>query len=105
MNKTMWHEETERPNAPRRANQPRALRLLAGGSGVVIGAALMTAVTALFGGASTMPWLAPTEANAALLAHCGALAGTAPRRDCTQAVIAAVQMRQGALRLAAASQP
>jgi hypothetical protein len=76
-------------------------RQLAGVAGVMVGTVVIAAVTVLFDSASRMPWLAPTEANAALLARCDRIAGTAAHQHCVEAVIAAVQARQSDIRLAA----
>lgn len=51
-----------------------------------------------------MPWLAPTEANAQLLARCDRIAATAARQQCVEAVIAALQARGAEPRLAANQQ-
>ncbi|MDP2004176.1 MAG: hypothetical protein Q8K45_00725 [Rubrivivax sp.] len=87
--------------AAKRASQRR----LAGVAGVMVGSVAIAAVTVLFDSASRMPWLAPTEANAALLARCDRIAGTAARHHCVEAVIAAVQARGSDVRLAARGPP
>jgi hypothetical protein len=86
-------------------NPIRPLRTIAAMLGVSVGSLVLAAVTVLFNTASRMPWLAPTEANTALLARCDKVQGTAPHRACVEAVIAAVQSRGTDLHLAANAAP
>lgn len=74
-------------------------------AGATAGAAVLTAVLALFWSASRQDWLPPTEANAAALARCHALAGMTARADCVDAVVAEVKAAASTRRVAQLADP
>ncbi|GMV46550.1 MAG: hypothetical protein AMXMBFR66_19480 [Pseudomonadota bacterium] len=74
-------------------------------AGATVGVAVMAGVAGLFGSASRQDWLAPTEANAAALRRCHALAGMTARAACVETVVATVKAVGATPRLAQADAP
>ena len=89
-------------NTHRASNAHRLVlwRPLAGFLGIATAAILMAAVVALFGEASSTPWLEPTPANLARMQRCDGVTGPAAHRACVESVIAAVLNRDRSLQLA-----
>ena len=75
----------------------RAVALVAS---VAVNAVLSMGLMVIFHSSSRLPWLAPTEANLALLARCNQGLGSGERRACVEQVIAAVQARDAAVQVA-----
>ena len=75
----------------------RAVALVAS---VAVNAVLSLGLMVVFHSSSRLPWLAPTEANLALLARCNQGLGTSARRACVEQVVASVQARDASVRVA-----
>ena len=75
----------------------RAVALVAS---VAVNAVLSMGLMVIFHSSSRLPWLAPTEANLALLARCNQGLGSGERRACVEQVIVAVQARDAAVQVA-----
>ena len=75
----------------------RAVALVAS---VAVNAVLSMGLMVIFHSSSRLPWLAPTEANLALLARCNQGLSSGERRACVEQVIAAVQARDAAVQVA-----
>ena len=75
----------------------RAVALVAS---VAVNAVLSLGLMVVFHSSSRLPWLAPTEANLALLARCNQGLGSGARRACVEQVLASVQARDTAVRVA-----
>ena len=76
----------------------RAVALVAS---VAVNAVLSMGLMVIFHSSSRLPWLAPTEANLALLARCNQGLGSSARRACVEQVIASVQARDTEVQVAA----
>ena len=79
----------------------RQRQVIVAGAALAINVLLLAAIAGLFHSASRMPWLAPGEDNAALLARCQRIQSTSARHTCVESVVAAVQQRSQGQRLAA----
>ena len=75
----------------------RAVALVAS---IAVNAVLSMGLMVMFHSSSSLPWLAPTEANLALLASCNQGLGTSARRTCVEQVVASVQARDASVRVA-----
>ena len=78
----------------------RAVALVAS---IAVNAVLSMGLMVMFHSSSSLPWLAPTEANLALLASCNQGLGTSARRTCVEQVVASVQARDASVRVAQGS--
>ena len=67
---------------------------------VAVNAVLSGVLLAMFHSASSLLWLQPTDANQALLARCDKGLGSSARRACVEQVMASVQAREDAVRVA-----
>ena len=75
----------------------RAVALVAS---IAVNAVLSMGLMVVFHSSSRLPWLAPTEANLALMARCNQGQGSRDRRACVEQVVASVQARDGAVQVA-----
>lgn len=75
-------------------------RAVALAASVAVNAVLSMGLMVMFNSSSQLPWLAPTEANLALLARCNQGLGSGDRRACVERVIASVQARDSAVQVA-----
>lgn len=75
----------------------RAVALVAS---VAVNAVLSMGLMVVFHASSRLPWLAPTEANLALMARCNQGLGSRDRRNCVEQVIASVQARDSLVQVA-----
>ncbi len=75
----------------------RAVALVAS---VAVNAVLSMGLMVVFHSSSRLPWLAPTEANLALMARCNQGQGSRDRRACVEQVVASVQARDASVRVA-----
>jgi hypothetical protein len=82
------------------AARARLLGGLIGFAGIAVGCIALAAVITLFADASSMPWLADTPENVALMKRCEPVQRTAARRACVEAVVAGVQGQYAVTRLA-----
>lgn len=67
---------------------------------VAVNAVLSGVLMAMFHSSSSLPWLQPSDANQALLARCDKTLGSSARRACVEQVMASVQAREAAVRVA-----
>lgn len=86
------HQETTQQRITR-----RGLAVLAS---VTVNAVLSAALLAMFDSSASLPWLAPTEANQALISRCAPVKGSAEHRACVTRVVAAVRARDASVQVA-----